>query len=458
MHRAAFEKLRGEADLAASIADQTALGKISLRARHELRRIDPKRRYVTVSAGKSKLAVGKASLEQLLSALGVAASQADRRLAKHSREGFTRVDQAMKRASELAAVRALEAFTAGTTDESWISALPAVFDPRAALSPAPPGHSGSDTVPVWKGPIADVASAECAAASSSAVPVPASGAIVGIKGCPGCYILPCALSAAEQDSWVQRCLTRYIEPEFERNIDVDGSAGASAASGVSSGIWSRACSRFGSKASTGACLASLRTITWSTVGLRYDWTTRSYDGLIRNSDDEPAMGPDGKPACSQPPREIREWAARVSRSVGMPMAPEAGIVNFYHTAPARCSGHESGVRPKAGSGNTMGGHKDDAELATGKPVVSMSLGCACVFLMGGLTRETEPVPILLRSGDVLVMGGPSRLRLHGIACVIPHTAPKELCASWGDGTSPALATELMQTMRININARQVFTE
>lgn len=43
-----------------------------------------------------------------------------------------------------------------------------------------------------------------------------------------------------------------------------------------------------------------------------------------------------------------------------------------------------------------------------------SLGNAAVFLIGGLTRDSEPVPILLRSGDVVIMSGPDcRRAYHG---------------------------------------------
>lgn len=42
------------------------------------------------------------------------------------------------------------------------------------------------------------------------------------------------------------------------------------------------------------------------------------------------------------------------------------------------------------------------------------LGCAAVFLIGGLTRDDPPTPILLRSGDVVVMSGPvCRRAYHG---------------------------------------------
>jgi hypothetical protein len=43
-----------------------------------------------------------------------------------------------------------------------------------------------------------------------------------------------------------------------------------------------------------------------------------------------------------------------------------------------------------------------------------SLGNSAIFLIGGLTRSVEPVPILLRSGDIIIMSGPGcRRAYHG---------------------------------------------
>lgn len=41
------------------------------------------------------------------------------------------------------------------------------------------------------------------------------------------------------------------------------------------------------------------------------------------------------------------------------------------------------------------------------------LGHAGIFLLGGTTRQTPPIPIVLRSGDVLVMAGRGRKCYHG---------------------------------------------
>jgi alkylated DNA repair protein alkB family protein 1 len=68
----------------------------------------------------------------------------------------------------------------------------------------------------------------------------------------------------------------------------------------------------------------------------------------------------------------------------------------------------------------MGGHRDDLELDRTKPVVSISLGLPAVFLLGGKSKEEEPViGILVRPGDVMLLAGGSRLCFHGMARVIP---------------------------------------
>jgi hypothetical protein len=46
--------------------------------------------------------------------------------------------------------------------------------------------------------------------------------------------------------------------------------------------------------------------------------------------------------------------------------------------------------------------------------VSVSLGLSAVFLFGGLRRADPPRRIPLAHGDVVVWGGPARLRYHGV--------------------------------------------
>lgn len=89
---------------------------------------------------------------------------------------------------------------------------------------------------------------------------------------------------------------------------------------------------------------------------------------------------------------------------GYPHDPEACLVNFYH------------------GGAKMGLHRDADEEDFSAPVLSVSLGDTAVFRIGGLERGGKTDTIKLASGDVLVMGGPSRLCYHGIDRVLTGTS------------------------------------
>ena len=68
-------------------------------------------------------------------------------------------------------------------------------------------------------------------------------------------------------------------------------------------------------------------------------------------------------------------------------------------------------------GTRLSLHQDKDEQDYDAPIVSVSLGIPAVFLFGGLRRadKTTRVPVL--HGDVVVWGGPARLRYHGVATV-----------------------------------------
>ena len=89
-------------------------------------------------------------------------------------------------------------------------------------------------------------------------------------------------------------------------------------------------------------------------------------------------------------------------------APDAAIVNLY--AP----------------GARLGLHRDGEEPSDA-PVVTISLGDSCLFRFAGVERRTGPfTDVALRSGDLLVFGGPSRRIYHGVPRVHDGTAPDGL--------------------------------
>jgi DNA oxidative demethylase len=59
-------------------------------------------------------------------------------------------------------------------------------------------------------------------------------------------------------------------------------------------------------------------------------------------------------------------------------------------------------------------HQDKNERDYDAPIVSVSLGIPAVFLFGGMERGDKTRRVLLEHGDVVVWGGPARLRYHGV--------------------------------------------
>lgn len=86
-------------------------------------------------------------------------------------------------------------------------------------------------------------------------------------------------------------------------------------------------------------------------------------------------------------------------------ANEAGYVDFQ---PDACLINQY----KVGAGMSL--HQDKNELDFNQPIVSVSLGIPATFLFGGLSRSDKTIKLLLVHGDVVVWGGESRLKFHGI--------------------------------------------
>lgn len=110
---------------------------------------------------------------------------------------------------------------------------------------------------------------------------------------------------------------------------------------------------------------------------------------------------------------------------GYEAPPECCLVNLYDTPKSR-----------------MGLHRDEDEQALDAPVISVSLGDTCVFRVGGFARGDKSKSFRLASGDVLVIGGASRLRYHGVDRVIPGSSQLLQSAGLGGG-------------RINLTLRRV---
>jgi DNA alkylation damage repair protein AlkB len=132
------------------------------------------------------------------------------------------------------------------------------------------------------------------------------------------------------------------------------------------------------------------------------WNARTYGYEPRRTDFDDLPAPPIPPAFAS-------LAVAAAALAGYTLAPDICIVNHYSEA------------------SRMGVHQDKDErpetLEAGIPIVSVSLGDTARFVVGGTTRRDRTQPLILHSGDVLVMGGPSRLRFHGVTRILPGTAP-----------------------------------
>jgi alkylated DNA repair protein (DNA oxidative demethylase) len=101
------------------------------------------------------------------------------------------------------------------------------------------------------------------------------------------------------------------------------------------------------------------------------------------------------------PSALTQLWCRLAR---FPDPPEACLINFY--------------APHA----KMGLHQDRDETEFDAPVISISLGDSCLFRLGGCKRKQPTRSIRLSSGDVLILGGASRLAFHGVDRIFPGTS------------------------------------
>jgi alkylated DNA repair protein (DNA oxidative demethylase) len=100
------------------------------------------------------------------------------------------------------------------------------------------------------------------------------------------------------------------------------------------------------------------------------------------------------------PQSFRTLSREAAARAGYPyFVPDACLLNRYAPG-ARLSLHQD---------------RDERDLRA--PIVSVSLGLPAVFLWGGNERGDKARKVALHHGDVVVWGGPSRLRFHGVQAI-----------------------------------------
>lgn len=148
---------------------------------------------------------------------------------------------------------------------------------------------------------------------------------------------------------------------------------------------------------------------------QYGWVSDTSG--YRYSDRDPLN------ACSWPsmPSIFSALAADAASEAGFfGFSPDACLINCY----------------KLGAKLSL--HQDKDEQNFTQPIVSVSLGIPAVFLFGGFKRNDKCTKAILNHNDVVIWGGPSRLRYHGILPI-------------GDNFHPTIGHR-----RINLTFRHIF--
>ncbi|MEP7302727.1 MAG: DNA oxidative demethylase AlkB [Caldimonas sp.] len=113
----------------------------------------------------------------------------------------------------------------------------------------------------------------------------------------------------------------------------------------------------------------------------------------------------GKPWPAMP-AAFAELARKTAEAAGYPhFVPDACLVNRYVP------------------GARLTPHQDKDEASFDAPIVSVSLGAPATFLFGGHARSDKAARVPLVHGDVVVWGGPDRLRYHGVQRLEPAEHP-----------------------------------
>lgn len=198
----------------------------------------------------------------------------------------------------------------------------------------------------------------------------------------GFYLIKNPFLPGFQRYWVHRCLVDLPKPPNVTNLRVHPDINPHT-------VWTEFVK--GQNEGKGLSSASsLRKLRWTTIGYHYDWDTKEYK----------------EDHYTSFPMDIGLLAWYAAAALGFHnFRAEAGIVNYYHLD------------------STLGGHTDHSELDHDAPLISISFGQDAIFLLGGPTKATKPTAILLHSGDICVMSGPSRLAYHAVPRILTSQAP-----------------------------------
>jgi alkylated DNA repair protein (DNA oxidative demethylase) len=120
------------------------------------------------------------------------------------------------------------------------------------------------------------------------------------------------------------------------------------------------------------------------------------------------INPVNKEPFAAMPTELIDIAQELAKQVNEPdYRPDTCLINFYPSS----------------SKSKLGLHQDNTERNLKPCIISISLGDDCIFAIGSNRSRKDPLTeILLRSGDVVILHGDSRLAYHSVKQIIPNSS------------------------------------
>eukprot|EP00126_Sphaerothecum_destruens_P006538 Sdes_comp19410_c0_seq1m10736 len=190
----------------------------------------------------------------------------------------------------------------------------------------------------------------------------------------------------------------------------------------------------------------LKKLRWVTLGYHHNWETKKYSEQLKSEFPSNLAELSSflvTSVLSSVERDISSEKKMQANLLKTKFTAQAAIVNFYDKK------------------SFLGGHIDNSELATNSPLLSMSFGNSAIFLIGE-NALSDPIPILVQSGDVVIMSEQSRYFMHGVPKIFQESCPEFLSnlgpETVSDNFSSQDIGDYMRKSRINISVRQVLPD
>eukprot|EP01084_Bolivina_argentea_P078248 141960_1 len=264
----------------------------------------------------------------------------------------------------------------------------------------------------------------------------------------GLYLIPNYLSTKQQFEWIKQSVQQFSNAPYNNLTNLYKNTN------VKIPTWEQCIKQNNYK--------QFRQLTWSNVGIQYDWTDRKYNlnnitapipntmlNLCNDCNDLLKNIPSQSHGIDDDSKQYENGMIKDENGLTfcMEMIPQTSIINFFEVNTKR----------------PMGGHRDAAELINA-PLVSVSLGNRAIFLISK-DDNIEPLPLWLQSGDVLIMAGKARFALHCVARVVSGSCPDVLIEYFDKEIEKEnnevgkqefmLMKKYIMESRINFNIRQV---